>query len=234
MLLTLDRRTGSVGAALLGVAVCCIMLCGCSCEKERSPTDPSKPPSPLELKEAPADLGVSIHPTIGATSAKPVTLVLGTDQALCDRAVARLTGRAHVLCTKAPPEVAEQKLRVALQFLKTTYPRHVGAPPVLLLASESHARVGWRLMLAEPGFFAHGYLEGLEAKVLTSVTMAALHQGFARTLVIQSNEDKRLKFLKNIAARRGLALHVLPQNRNTREEALTISIAAFLPEAPKK
>lgn len=210
-----------------------LTICGCSCEKEPPAEDLSKAPPPLQIqKEFPRDLGVTFYPTLGATSPKPVVLVLGSDPSLCNLARERFEKKAHILCTSTPPESAGSKLKTALRYFKKSYPRYVEGPPVLLLTTPSHARAGWLLMLAEPGFFSHAYLEGLQSKVLTSTTLAALHRGPARTLVLGLNEDKRLQFLMNNASRHGLRIQPLTPGKDLRRKALDLLASAFLTPAP--
>ncbi len=190
-------------------------LLGCSCDgKEESkktiqPVDLSKPPPPLVVKDAPRDLGVQVFPQKGATSARPIALVAAQDPSLCATVRKGWESSGHVLCTDAPAEKLESRLRQAVTYLKATYPRHVGKPPVHLFTSPERSDAGWRLMLKEPGFFAYAFLPGLDEKVLTHTTLSALHSRGARELLLGVGESNRLKLLQTVAARRGLQIHPL-------------------------
>jgi hypothetical protein len=87
-------------------------------------------------------------------------------------------------------------------------------------------------MLSEPGFFAHASLEGLKPRVLTSTTLEDLQRGGARTLVLNVEEDERLKFLKNVAKRHGLTVHTVVPGAETRETALELLVKARSSAAP--
>lgn len=204
-----------------------LQLSACTCERsKKSSVDLSKPPAPLQVQKPPADVHASVFPLVGSTSENAVVLVAASESSLCTQARAKFGKDSHVLCSQAAPQELGKELKHALRFLKETYPRHVGGPPVLLLSAPSHAEASWYLVLSEPGFFAHASLEGLKPHVLTSTTLEALQRGGARTLVLNAEEDERLKFLKNIAKRHGLMVHTLKSTPDSRETALQLLASA--------
>lgn len=210
-----------------------LQLSGCTCERSKSTApDLSKPPAPLELQKPPAEVRASIYPLVGSTSESPVVLVAASEPSLCVQARAKFGKDSHVICSQTSAQDLGKDLKRALRFLKETYPRHVGGPPVLLLAAASHAEAGWLLMLSEPGFFAHASLEGLKPRVLTSTTLEALKRGGARTLVLNVEEDERLTFLKNIAKRHGLTVHTVVPGPDPRGTSLEILAKARSLAAP--
>jgi hypothetical protein len=186
-------------------------LCGCSCERnsgsDRAVEDLSQPPPPLSVQAVPHQLKVDVAPQVGATSSRPIAIVVAKDPSVCATIKQEWRTSGHVLCTDQGFEQAEPLLKRAIAYLKKTYPRHTGQPPVHLFADAARSDVGWRLMLKEPGFFAYGYLPGIEEKVLTNTTLAALHSQGARALVLGLEDSKRLELLKNVASRRGLQVY---------------------------
>jgi hypothetical protein len=211
-----------------GASLLLMLVIGCTCAREKKPPseDLSKPPAPLVAQTVPADLKVEVYPQVGATSERPVVIVVAQDQSYCRSVREQYRSVGHVLCVDQPLEVAEPKLKQAAAYLKTTYPRHVASAPVHLVTDPARREVGWRLMLKEPGFFAHAFLPGLEEKALTNVTLSALHSRGARTLVLTLERSKRIDFLAEIAARRGLKLHPLGASEVTLPRAVSLLQAA--------
>ncbi len=196
----------------VSVAALAVFLISRSSEDENSKKDKSEgPPAPLVDKGAPKELDVEIYPVVGATDARPVSLVFASDPAVCSKTKTSLGSRSHVLCCGDPPASAQNKMKKALAYLKKTYPRHVAGPPSALVADPMRAELGWRLALAEPGFFSRLYLPGLERKVLTATTLSALTKGEAKLLLISGASDERLDFLATVAGRRGLKVEAVGQ-----------------------
>lgn len=200
-------------------------LSGCSCgrsEAEKLREDLSRPPPPLTAAPVPEQLKVGVYPQLGATDPRPIAIVIAKDPASCRTIREEWKTSGHVLCIDQPFELAEPRLKRAVAYLKSTYPRHTGKPPVHLFTDAVRSEVGWRLMLKEPGFFSYGYLPGLEETALTNTTLAALHSRGARALVLGINESKRLELLKNVAARRGLQVYPLGGEQGTIREAIAV------------
>lgn len=179
---------------------------GCSCDEEDE-EDLTRPPAPLVDKGVPGGLGVEIYPVVGATDARPVSLVFAGPQ-VCQKAKAALGARSHVLCSHEQASSGE-RMKKALAYLKKTYPRHVAGPPSAVLTDPARAELGWRLALAEPEFFSRLYLPGLPRKVLTATTLSALTAGQAKLLLLTGQADKRLDFLSHVSRRRGLQVVAL-------------------------
>lgn len=150
-----------------------------------------------------------MHLPVGATSDKPVAIVLAEKPSMCAAVHGSLEAGTHVLCSTDGSNELEGKLKRALAYLKKEYSPYVGPPPVWLLTDPSRAEVGFRLALAEPSFFSFAYLPGLPEKSLTATTLSALHERGARHLVLTMKASNRLKLLKNVASRRGLEMHFL-------------------------
>lgn len=207
-----------------GATLILILTIGCTCSREKKPLseDLSKPPAPLVPQAAQADLKVEVYPQEGATSERPVVIVVAQDGSYCRTVREQYRSKGHVLCVDEALEVAEPRLKAAAAYLKRTYPRHVASAPVHLFTDPARREVGWRLMLKEPGFFAHAFLAGLEEKVLTNVTLTALHSKGARTLVLTLDASKRLDFIAEIAARRGLKVHPLGKSADALERAVSL------------
>lgn len=205
-----------------------VLLVGCSCEddseskKGRETVDLSKPPSPLVVKAVPKELKVRVFPQKGATDPRPIALVVAKNPDFCATVREGWKTSGHVLCIDESTATAESRLRKAISYMKKTYPRHVGKPPVHLFADGESSGVGWRLMLKEPGFFAYAFLPGLEEKALTHTTLSALHGQGARQLVLGIDSSKRLNLLQTVAARRGLEIHPLGARSKSLEEVVAL------------
>lgn len=212
---------------LLGVfALIGTFLSGCSCERSGdSGTKAEKasgPPPPLTAQPVPKELKVEVSPQIGATDPRPIAIVVAKDSSSCRAVREEWKSSGHVLCIDQPFEAAEPQLKRAIAYLKETYPRHTGKPPVHLFTDAARSEVGWRLMLKEPGFFAYGYLPGLEEKALTHTTLSALHSRGARSLAVGLDGSKRLELLKNVAARRGLQVVPLGSGGGNLRQAVAL------------
>ena len=200
-------------------------LSGCSCERKdnaKQSEDLAKPPPPLIAQPVPENLKVAVYPQGGAQDPRPIAIVVAKDPASCRTVREEWKAAGHVLCIDEPFELAEPRLKRAIAYLKSTYPRHTGKPPVHLFTDVVRSEVGWRLMLKEPGFFSYGYLPGLDEEALTNTTLAALHSRGARALVLGVDESKRLELLKNVAARRGLQVYPLGKAAGTIREAVNL------------
>lgn len=211
-------------------------LSGCSCERKgdaKQAEDLSRPPPPLTAEPVPEQLKVEVYPQTGATDPRPIAIVVAKDPSTCRTVREEWKASGHVLCIDEPFELAEPRLKRAIAYLKSTYPRHTGKPPVHLFTDVVRSEVGWRLMLKEPGFFSYGHLPGLEEEALTNTTLAALHSQGARALVLGVGESKRLELLKNVAARRGLRVYPLGKKAGTAREAATLMKQRDLRLAPK-
>lgn len=136
----------------------------------------------------PDELVAVVHPAIGATSARPAVLVFGDSEDTCAAVRGAEPKGVHVLCLmpgKNVPEAdAEEQMKKALKFLKEKYPKYVAGSPVHLLCEERYSQLGYKLMLREPGVFAHAYLPGVEPSQLSSTSVYALFSGGAKTLLL--------------------------------------------------
>ena len=209
-------------ARLLLVVLVAFTVSACSCEKEKTIVDLSKPPAPLVLQSVPHSLETEVYPVEGSTTARPVAIVLDRTGEMCRKIRDALGQNAHVLCSQLGSKGVGAKVKTALAYLKKSYPRHVDQAPVALFSGPQNGKVAWRMMLAEPGFFAHVYIRGLNERVFTSTTLSALNAGGAKTLVVAQENTKRLQFLATVARRRGLSLYALGEDPAALSKAFKI------------
>ncbi len=227
MTLTQDTKLQVPWLRAFFIAAGLFVTSSCSCEDEKKKTeDLSRPPAPLVVQTAPQSLQAQVFPLAGSTSPHPVVIVLSAQGTLCKETRAALGKLSHVLCSAVAPPQLEKETKKALAYLKATYPRHIAVAPVVLIAGPQRSEVAWRLMLAEPQFFSHSYIEGLKERVLTFTTLQALNSGGAKTLALDLPTSKRLDFLAQVAKRRGLQLRAVGKGAKSRSEALQLLLAA--------
>ncbi len=227
--MTMSKSANKIGLSLgsLLLAACLAITSGCSCEeeKEESPADTSLPP--LEIQGTPTSVQAEVYPLLGSTKTSPVVLVLAEDPNYCGKTRTKFAATAHVLCSlptsqdKAQPD-AEAKLRAALVFLKKSYTRYLASSPVLLITGPIYAEVGFKMMLAEPKFFAHAYLAGFDSSALTNTLLAALHGKGAKTLLLDGTMDSGLRLLSTAAGRAHLSVQTVGSGPEALDRALDL------------
>ena len=227
--MTMSKSANRIGLSLgsLLLAACLAITSGCSCEEEteESPADTSLPP--LEIQGTPGSVQAEVYPLLGSTKTSPVVLVLAEDPNYCGKTRKKFAATAHVLCSlptsqdKAQPD-AEAKLRAALVFLKKRYSRYLDSSPVLLITGPTYAEVGFKMMLAEPKFFAHAYLAGFDSGALTNTLLAALHGKGAKTLLLDGTMDSGLRLLSTAAGRAHLSVQTVGSGPEALDRALDL------------
>lgn len=231
MLKPAEKRKNLFGLGVLLVIGCQVFSSGCSCEEEKKTalTEISLPP--LELQGTPQSVQAEVYPLLGSTKASPVVLVLAEDPLYCSQTRQKFAELAHVLCSlpssdgAAQPD-AEAKLRAALVFLKKQYSRYLDSSPVLFVAGPPYGDAAFKMMLAEPGFFAHAYLAGFDSGALTNTLLAALHSKGAKTLLLDGTMNPELRLLSTAAGRANLQVLTVGSGAEALTRALDLLIQA--------
>lgn len=217
--------------AILGAASF-LFLAGCSCEDEtETSSQPEGPPPPLVAVGVPRSVQAELYPLVGSSSRRPVVMTLAEEARFCEQTRASFSKLAHVICSSpssdgSPSVESEAKLRNALVFLKKSYPRYLSKSPVIFVVGPSYEQIGWKMLLAEPGFFAHTYVSGENQPELSNTLMAALHGKGAKTLILDGELGSADRIISQAAGRAGLRLESVGSGPEALKRALAILVEA--------
>lgn len=195
--------------ALAGLATTLLLLAGtgCSSKSKRGALAPLTAPAWTTQLEVKGFGPATVALPLGATSPRPIVVVLHGAQDRADwqcgsfRGV--LGGRVFILCPQGvlqsaqsglyglgTVDDAEAELRAGLAALKARFGAHVAASPVLLIGYGEGASVAADLARQEPSFFARvALVNGNPARLTPSAIKIFAERGGKRVLVFCSRSE---------------------------------------------